>query len=443
MKRYTFLSALLFVACSKNGGAPPSSPPPPAPPVVASAAPSAAPAAVASAQPETPAQHAEELAHRYIIVDGHIDVPYRLADGRDKDGKLTEDVTGPTQKGNFDYPRAVKGGLDAPFFSIYVPARYMGHGAKKFADSLIDIVQGIVKEAPDHFALAGTPDEVRKNFAEHKITLLMGMENGSPIEDKLENVQHFYDRGVRYITLAHSKDNHIADSSYDTHNTNNGLSKFGVKVVHEMNRVGILVDVSHISDKAFWGVMKASQVPVIASHSSCRHFTPGFERNMSDEMIKALAAHGGVIMVNFGSGFVDAKIQKEDEAEFKQMQALLAKKGLSFGDKGAKKIRKAFEKAHPHEHASVEEVADNIEHVIQLVGVDHVGLGSDFDGLGDTLPRGLEDVSKYPNLIRLLIERGHSDDEIRKICSGNLLRVWQKTVDYAARQAGGTNKPAR
>ncbi len=436
--RTAFIAALLLAACSKNGDStPPPAPTAPPPSVALAPAPSAAPsasAASAPARPKTPAEHADELAHRFIIVDGHIDVPERLDEGRDKDGKITEDVTAATGKGNFDYPRALKGGLDAPFFSIYVPARYMGHGAKKYAESLIDIVEGILQRAPDKFARAGSPDEVRKNFAAHKITLLMGMENGSPIEDKLANVKLFYDRGVRYITLAHSKDNHIADSSYDTRNTNKGLSKFGVKVVQEMNKVGILVDVSHISDKAFWGVMEASQVPVIASHSSCRHFTPGFERNMADDMIKALAAHDGVIMINFGSGFVDGKIQKSDDKLFKELRAFLAKKGVSFGDKRAKALREEFDKEHPHEHASVEEVADNIEHVIQLVGVDHVGIGSDFDGLGDTLPKGLEDVSMYPNLIRVLIERGHSDQEIEKICSGNLLRVWQQTVDYAKQQ---------
>ena len=386
-------------------------------------------------KPKTAKERAAELAHRFIILDGHVDVPYRLEESKNDAGELAEDVTQATKEGNFDYPRARAGGLDAPFFSIYVPARYEGHGARKFADGLIDMVEGIVKGAPEKFVLARSPAEVKSAFANGKIAVLMGMENGSPIEHKLENVRYFHDRGIRYITLAHSKDNHISDSSYDTRHTNHGLSPFGKKVVTEMNRLGILVDVSHISDDAFEDVMKVTSVPVIASHSSCRHFTPGFQRNMSDDMIKELAANGGVIQINFGSDFLDGAIQKENDKHFHELMALLTKKHLSYGEKRAKPVKKEFWDGVEKKHAKLSQVADHIDHVVKLVGIDHVGLGSDFDGVGDTLPEGLNDVSMYPNLIEVLIERGYSDADIEKICSGNVLRVWGKVEAYAKSQA--------
>jgi membrane dipeptidase len=344
---------------------------------------------------------AAELAKRLIILDGHIDVPYRLEKGRDQRGMLTEDISERTPAGDFDYPRAKAGGLDVAFMSIYVPPKYEQGGARKYAHGLIELVEGFAKKWPDKFALARSPAEARRNVAAGTISLALGMENGSPIEHKLENVAHFQRLGIRYITLAHSKDNHIADSSYEGKHTHRGLSSFGKEVVREMNRVGIMVDVSHISDAAFWQVIELTRAPVIASHSSCRHFTPGWERNMSDEMIQALANKGGVIQINFGSQFLDGSIQKE---------------------RGRSKRR-----------ATVEQVADHIDHVVKLVGIDHVGLGSDFDGVGDSLPTGLKDVSEYPNLIEVLLGRGYSDEAIEKICSGNVLRVWEAVEAYASR----------
>jgi membrane dipeptidase len=344
---------------------------------------------------------AHELAQRLIVLDGHIDVPYRLEKGRDARGMLSEDISERTQSGDFDYPRAKAGGLDVVFMSIYVPPKYEDGGARKYADGLIDLVESFAEKWPNKFRLARSPAEVRANTAAGAISLAMGMENGSPIEHKLENVARFQRRGIRYITLAHSKDNHIADSSYEARNTNRGLSSFGKDVVREMNRVGIMVDVSHLSDAAFWHVIEVSRAPVIASHSSCRHFTPGWQRNMSDEMIRALAKNGGVIQINFGSQFLDGSIQKQ--------------------------------RSGPKRYATIEQVADHIDHVVGLVGIDHVGLGSDFDGVGDTLPAGLKDVSGYPNLIRVLLARGYREEAIEKICSGNALRVWQAVEDYAKR----------
>lgn len=403
----------------------------PSTPAASASAPASPTADGDASPPQDLAGTAARLAHELVILDGHVDVPWRLSSSRDDEGELTEDITGRTEDGDFDYERAKAGGLDAPFMSIYVPAKFEKNGAKKIADGLIDMVEQTVAAAPEKYALARAPEEVRANFDAGKISLPMGMENGSPIEGKLANVEYFRDRGIRYITLAHSKDNHIADSSYDTRHTHGGLSPFGKRVVAEMNRVGIMIDVSHLSDDAAEQAIELSKVPVIASHSSCRRFTPGWERNMSDALIRKLAAKGGVIQINFGSAFIDAEIREAREENRAALRKLLADEGLELGEHAAKKIVDAYEKEHPSRHSTVEKVADHIEHVVKLVGVDHVGFGSDFDGVGDSLPVGLEDVSKYPNLIRVLLERGHSREEIEKIASGNVLRVWQAVEDHA------------
>ncbi|AWL10721.1 Membrane dipeptidase [Saliniradius amylolyticus] len=370
-----------------------------------------------------PSDKAIQLAQDTIITDGHIDVPYRLNDG-------WEDVTQATDGGDFDYPRAVQGGLNAPFMSIYIPARYEKQGGSVLlANKLIDSVEAIVGRAPGKFALATSPDEVEKAFAEGKIALPMGMENGTPIEGKIENLKHFYDRGVRYITLAHSESNHISDSSYDLRRQWDGLSDFGKELVVEMNRIGMMVDISHVSDDAFWQVMKISKAPAIASHSSLRKYTPGFERNMSDDMVKALAENGGVIMINFGSSFVSNSALKWNN----QFKDKMAEKNLSWGDSGANKFAKMYRKDNPYPYASLKRVLDHIDHVVELVGIDHVGIGSDYDGVGDSLPENLKDVSSYPNLVQGLIDRGYSDADIKKILSENTLRVWRE-VEAVAKQ---------
>ena len=371
-------------------------------------------------------QQAQDLAQKYIIVDGHIDVPYRLkADW--------EDISKSAPGGQFDYPRAKEGGLDAPFMSIYVPVEYQqSGGAKAAADSLITMVKGIASDNPDKFAIATSPEEIKAQSEEGLISLPMGIENGAPIED-LSTVKYYYDQGVRYITLAHAKDNRISDSSYDTtKDTHNGLSEYGTQVVEEMNRVGVMVDVSHITDKAFYDVMETTQAPVVATHSSCRHFTPGFERNMSDELIKRLGENGGVIMINFGSTFLDsASSNSMDEVEAEISQKI-KEKGLDPSSEKAEEFRSTYFQEN-FKFSTVEKVADHIDHVVDLVGIEHVGLGSDYDGVGPTLPEGLKDVSTYPNLIAELLERGYSEEDIQKICSGNIFRVWNNVSEVASK----------
>ncbi len=379
---------------------------------------------------------ADELAHRYIIVDGHVDLPYRLREQGFRLEPAFLNLPVQTDEGDFDYVRAKKGGLDAPFMSIYLPARLQQErgASKRLADTLIRMVEGIVAAHPDKFALAYSPAEVRRNFKKGLVSLPMGMENGSGLEDDLANVAYFHQRGIRYITLTHAKDNLICDSSYDTTRTWNGLSPFGRQVVAEMNRVGIMVDISHVSDSAFWQVMEISKAPCIASHSSCRKFTPGFERNMNDDMIRALAENGGVIMINFGSTFLDGEVARKRDEMRAELGRQLDSLGLDWRSDEAKPVIEAYMDAHRDElFADVARVADHIDHVVRLVGVDHVGFGSDFDGVGDSLPTGLKDASAYPNLIYELLRRGYSKRDIRKICGENLLRVW-KQVERTARK---------
>ncbi len=371
-------------------------------------------------------QKATDLARSVIIIDTHVDIPYRLE-------AEMEDISQRTAGGDFDYPRAREGGLDIPFMSIYVPSSFQEiGGARQVADSLIDMVEGFERDWPDKFKVVRSVEEVHEIFGSGRIGLPMGMENGAPIEGDLENLKHFYDRGIRYITLTHATANHISDSSYDPTRKWNGLSPFGKTAIAEMNRLGIIVDISHVSDEAFFQAAEISQAPMIASHSSCRHFTPGFERNMSDDMIRKLAEKGGVIQVNFGSSFLSASYLASSQERSSAIEEYVKANELTEEDPQARQWIEDYDAANPIERADVSDVADHIDHIQDLVGIDHVGLGSDFDGVGDSLPTGLKDVSQYPNLFAVLLERGYSPEDIEKIASGNLLRVWSEVERIAA-----------
>lgn len=375
---------------------------------------------------------AQELARNTIMVDGHVDLPYRMKVGGFTLQREILDVSERTDGGNFDFPRSKEGGLDAPFMSIYIPSRYQETGgAKELADSLILMTKRLADTWPDKFGMAYSPDDIQANFEAGRISLPMGMENGAPIGDDLDNLAYFHERGIRYITLTHGKDNLIGDSSYDTTYIHGGLSEFGVEVVKEMNRLGIMVDISHISDVTFYDVMEVSQVPVIASHSSARHFTPGFERNMGDEMIQRLADNGGVIMINFGGSFVDQNFREGNDVVREHLVNWLAENELSRNDPEAQEYISEYVAAN-NPFPSVQKVADHFDHIVAMVGIDHLGFGSDFDGVGDTLPTGLKDVSMYPNLIAELLKRGYSKEDIEKVCYKNLFRVWLAVEEYAA-----------
>lgn len=377
---------------------------------------------------------AQQLADSLIIVDGHIDLPDLLKEKKYRAGIDSPDTLITTGKGEFDFTRAKLGGLDAPFMSIYIPIEYQEKpdNGKALADSLINTVIEITKQLPDKFALANTPAEVEVNTRAGKISLPMGMENGAPIGNDLANLKYFYDRGIRYITLAHNRDNQICDASMDRREgTWNGLSPYGKKVVAEMNRLGIIVDISHVDDSTFYQVMELSKAPAIASHSSCRKFSPNAPRDMTDDMIKKLGEKDGVMLINFYTAFLDSSVMMQQGA----LRELLQSKKLSEDDSLAIPVIKEFWAANPNP-VSIETVANHIDHVVKLAGVDHVGFGSDFDGVSGMLPVGLEDVSKYPDLIYALLKRGYSEEDIEKICYKNAFRVWNKVIDVSNQMQG-------
>ncbi len=382
-----------------------------------------------------PGDEAAGIAKVSLIVDTHIDVPYRLHEG-------WVDVTRATEGGDFDLPRARAGGLDVAFMSIYVPAEHeQAGGGWQLANTLIDQVEALAARAPEAFVLAPDTQAVVRAVAAGRIALALGMENGTPLEGKLANLQFFYDRGIRYITLAHSKSNHLSDSSYDSNRQWGGVSPFGRQAIAEMNRLGILIDVSHLSDAAAAQAIEASAVPVIASHSSARHFTPGWERNMSDELIRQLAARGGVLQINFGSSFLTEEANAWYDAFDQARDAFKAERGIEDGDHPVvDAFAKDYRAEHPFPFAKIADVVAHIDHVRDLVGIEHLGLGSDFDGVGDSLPEGLKDVSTYPALIQALRAAGYERGAIEQILGGNLMRVWRAAEAFAAAQraaAGG------
>ncbi len=343
------------------------------------------------------ARRANELAHEILLIDTHLDTPYELQ-------KRMQDISGRIEGGHFDYVRARQGGLDALFMAVYVAPEYeVKGGAKAYADGTIDLIEGFARQWPDKFALARSADDVRSQFGGGRVSLCLAVENGSAIEGDVNNLDHFYSRGVRYITLTHSKNNQICDSSFDEGPQWHGLSPLGRQVVARMNRLGMIVDVSHVSDEAFYQVMEISKSPVVATHSSCRHFTPGWHRNMSDDMIRLLAKKRGVIQVNFGSMFVDATVNAEFVQTRNDIRRHVVENHLE-GDERDRYVRQRWEQA-SFSKARVCDVAAHIDHIVRLVGIDFVGLGSDFDGVTE-VPVGLEDVSCYPSLDRGTTEEG-------------------------------------
>jgi len=381
-----------------------------------------------ASQPPPPdlADEAQRIADEHLIIDTHIDVPFRLL-------RNPADVSTATEDGDFDFPRARAGGLNAPFMSIYIPAAVdEAGGAFDLANELIDSVENLAASHPGKFAVATCSRDVEGQSRRGLMSLPMGMENGGPVAGRFGNLQHFYDRGIRYITLAHSKSNHISDSSYDPDEQWQGLSTFGKGLISEMNRLGVIIDVSHLSDKAFWQVLELSGAPVLATHSSLRHFTPAFQRNMSDEMVAALARKGGVIQINFGSSFLHQPAQDYGTARSAAMREYQAANNLADDDPALRAHFESYTAEHPYPYATVDTVLDHIDRAVEIAGIDAVGLGSDFDGVGDSLPVGLKDVSMYPNLIEGLLERGYSEEDIAKILGGNTLRVWRAVEAHAA-----------
>ena len=377
------------------------------------------------ATPSPAPEAARRLAQDAVIVDTHIDAPSELI-------AEWHDLGVATPKREFDYPRAREGGLDVAFMSIYTSADEDDEGkAWQIANTQIDAVEAMIGRHPDKFALLRSPRDLERLQRGGKVLLALGMENGAPIGDDLSQLAMFHARGVRYITLAHGRNNRISDSATDTAPRWGGLSPFGQQVVKEMNRVGIMVDVSHLSEDAIRQAVQLSSTPVIASHSALRHFTPGFQRNLSDENVKAIAARGGVVQVPFGSIFIDAEAARTYSDFLVEREAFrLAKLAAVAAGKPVQGTEPEFPKVKP---TAMSAVLDNLDRLVQLAGVDHAGIGSDFDGVNGELVAELRSVADYPQLVAGLQQRGYKDDDIRKILGGNLLRVWGE-VERAAKR---------
>lgn len=386
--------------------------------------------AAGSADAQAP-EAAQRLAREALIVDTHIDAPGILM-------STWADLGAEAPDRDFDYPRARAGGLDIAFMSIYTSAGEDAAGtAHEIAHRQIDAVEALTARHPDKFAILRSPRDVDTLRDGGRVLLPLGMENAAPLGDDLSQLQVFFDRGIRYITLAHSASNRVADSSYAAERQWKGLSPFGREVIAEMNRLGIMVDVSHVSDEAAAQAIALSTVPVIASHSAFRHFTPGFERNISDTLAEAIAARGGVVQIPFGTAFVDPGAAADTQAYFREIGAFdarnLAREAAGEPLEDREAFVAAWDAAHPMPRTPLESVLVQIDHGVQLLGIDHVGIGSDFDGVGGNLAEGLRDVSDFPNLVAGLQARDYSDDDIRKILGGNLLRAWREIEAGAAR----------
>jgi membrane dipeptidase len=364
------------------------------------------------------AARARKLHFRSIVVDTHDDTPQRF---------LFEnfDLGHRDAEGHVDLPRMREGGLNAIFFSIWTPSAVNGpKGAKRALDE-IDAVREQVRRHPQDLMLAVTADDVRRAHGQGKIAALMGVEGGHMMDDDLGLLRVYASLGVRYMTLTHGSNTTWADSSTDQPKSN-GLSPFGKDVVREMNRLGILVDISHVSDKTFYDALETSRAPLIASHSSCRALCNA-PRNMTDDMIVALAKKGGVIQINYHIGFLsqeyrDAtqKIREEEDAGQKEVRNRCGENEACMIRAG-EKFSRDYQAAGKLPKVDWTRIVDHIDHAVKLAGVDHVGLGSDFDGAN--MPAGMEDCSKLPKITEELLRRGYSETDVAKILGGNTLRV--------------------
>ncbi len=379
-----------------------------------------------SNNPTAPAEfatRARQIHERALVLDAHLDVPYRLT----REGG---DISQRSARGHFDFVRSREGGLDASVFAVYVASRFSYDGSTKagaFAEAqrLLKMIDNILAQNASVAGQAFTPAEVRRVVHAGKHAVIFGLENGSAIANDLANLCALAQRGLCYITLTHSKDNQIADSAYDPRRTHRGLSEFGKQAVREMNRLGVMIDVSHISDEAFWQVLGLTKSPVIASHSSVRKFRL-MQRNLSDSMLVALKRNGGVVHLNFGSFFLSEAFQSSVVKQDRKLaEARRAFKGEPARLENAlKKIRAEF----PLVNATLADLIKHLDYAVKLIGVDHVGLGSDFDGI-DVVPAGLEDVTCYPKITAELLKLGYSESDLRKIMGENFLRVWQENLN--------------
>ena len=384
----------------------------------------------------TPGSESPEDLHRSaIVVDTHSDTTPRF---EDPDWDFTE--RHPVEDGHMDLPRIREGGLDVQFWSIYMGKKEKEGEAIQEALQRIDAVHRLVQENPETLGLAMSVDEIREHVAAGRLANLMGVEGGHIIENDLAVLRTYHRLGVRYLTLTHSFHTEWADSSgtsQDLEPLHGGLSPFGEEVVLEMNRLGMMVDISHVSDETFWDVLRVSKAPVIASHSSARGVAD-HRRNMDDDMLRALAENGGVIMINFFPGYIDNQVIEEGAAYTEQWGETLAQIRTLHEDPEvrAQAYREHFQ-AHPLPQSSLKVLLDHFDHALAVAGPDHVGVGADWDGV-PSMPVGMEDVTDLPALTEGLLARGHSPETIRKVLGENLLRVMAEVeiVGAGLRESG-------
>ncbi|OLE81674.1 MAG: hypothetical protein AUF76_12295 [Acidobacteria bacterium 13_1_20CM_2_65_9] len=374
---------------------------------------------------------ARQLHDRAIVVDSHDDTTQRLV--YDKTFKIEARNT----NGNIDIPRMREGGLDALFFSIWVPSDVTGPPAVKKALDQIDAVREAARLHPNDLLLATTAADIRRAAAEHKIAALMGMEGGHMIDDDMRLLRDYAALGVRYLTLTHFKNNNWADSSTDKP-AHNGLTAFGKDVVRELNRFGVMVDISHVADKTFYDALAVTTAPVIASHSSCRVIA-NHPRNMTDDMLRAVAKNGGVVMINYHAGFLSEEFRVASEKKSGNIVAKMDAMSKKCGGNEActtmegERIDHEAMMSGELPKVSWEKIIEHIDHAVKIAGADHVGLGSDFDGA--TMPLGMEDASKLPKITDALLKKGYSEADVQKILGGNILRVMEQVERVA--QGGG------
>jgi membrane dipeptidase len=371
-----------------------------------------------SANAQDEAARARRLHADLVGVDSHIDTLQRVVD----EGI---DLSRRQPKGHVDLPRLKESGMVAPFFALWVQMYYHGGEAVRRTLQLRDAMQSLLDAHPDEVELATSAADVRRIAAAGKVAAVLTVEGGHQIADDLAVLRMYHRLGVRSMTLTHFRNNDWVDSSTDTPR-HGGLAEFGRDVVREMNRLGMIVDVSHVSDQAFYDTLKVTTKPVIASHSSCRALSP-VPRNMTDDMIRALAENGGVISINFGAGFLNAK---DAEATRRNIAKLAATEpaltGRALDEFAAADYIREFGHMEPAA-ATLEDAVSHVDHAVKVGGIDHVGIGSDWDGI-NTVPAGLEDVSKMPALTEALLRRGYTEEDVRKILGGNLLRVLEEVT---------------
>jgi membrane dipeptidase len=376
-----------------------------------------------------------ELHDKVLTVDTHADTPSRLLRG-DWDIGERHESTG-RRGSKIDLPRMAEGGLDAEFFAAFVgqgartPEGYAE--AKERAFRVLDAIHKMCEDYPALVVLATNPEDAYRIEKEGKRAAFIGMENGYPIGQDLSMIERYYNRGVRYITLCHSGDNDICDSSKDRGDPeDNGLSEFGKEVVAECNRLGVMIDISHASEKSFFDIIEATKAPIIASHSSARALCD-HPRNLTDEQLRALAKNGGVIQICFVSSFVkEQPPNPEREAAIEALREKYGSRRDIQDDATRAKVMEAYQEIYekyPGESATLQELVDHIDHVVELIGVDHVGIGTDFDGGGGV--EGCNDVSEMPNITEELLKRGYSEEDIQKIWGGNIMRVFSRVIEVS------------